>query len=100
MAQPFSDAFYHSETWKRTRAAFIKSRGGLCERCLARGIYRPGVIVHHKTPLTPTNINNPQITLGWSNLELVCRDCHAEIHAKSKRRYSVDEYGRIVPNSD
>ena len=58
----------------------------------------PAEIVHHKIELTPDNIDNPKITLGFDNLEAVCRDCHASIHqfAQRKRRYIILEDGRVM----
>ena len=70
--------------------------GGLCENCLKKGIYKPGVIVHHIDPITPENITNPNITLNFSNLELLCRECHEHQHDKRKRRYKLDEMGRVI----
>lgn len=97
MARDFAQAFYNSDAWDATRKAYRKSVGGLCERCLKEGRYTPGVIVHHKVHLNPANINNPEITLAWSNLMLLCTDCHAKIHAgKTERRYQVDELGRVT----
>lgn len=87
-------AFYGTPAWKACRRAYTKACGGLCERCLARGIYKAGEIVHHKIPLTPENMNDPRITLSFSNLQLLCRDCHALTH-KPGRRYKVDELGRV-----
>lgn len=73
----------------------------MCERCYKKGLITPGEIVHHKIHITPENINNPDIVLDWGNLELVCRDCHAEIHGKKKKRFSVDENGRVdIPLCD
>lgn len=91
----FAAAFYKSKQWQHTRNAYIKSVAGLCENCLRAGIYKPGEIVHHKTPLTPQNISDPQITLSWDNLELLCRDCHGKAHG-NKKRYKVDEFGRVT----
>ena len=34
------------------------------------------------TELTPDNINDPAVSLSWSNLRLLCRDCHAKRHAR------------------
>lgn len=73
----------------------MKRARGLCEACLSKGLYRPGEIVHHKTPLTPENISNPEVTMNWDNLQLLCRDCHAVAH-KPEKRYKVDELGRII----
>ena len=94
MAREFAEGFYKSKTWQRCRASYIKSVGGLCERCYAAGIIRHGDTVHHKVHLTAENINDPAVTLNYENLELLCRDCHAEMH-KSQKRYEVDENGKL-----
>lgn len=91
----FAVSFYKSQAWKQCRAAFVKSKGGLCERCYSRGEYKAGVIVHHKIHLTPENIKDPDVCLNWNNLELLCRDCHGAEHGKIQRRYTVDEWGRV-----
>lgn len=97
MAKEFSESFYKSKTWQKCRAAYIKSVGGLCEDCLAKGIYRPGKVVHHKKIITKENIQDPTITLNWDNLRYVCQDCHAYEHStKANRRYLVDEKGNVV----
>ena len=85
----FAKAFYKSKAWQRCRDGYAASVGGLCEDCLAKGLYRPGEIVHHMTELTPDNINDPAVSLSWSNLRLLCRDCHAKRHG-ARRRYRVD----------
>lgn len=92
----FAKSFYKSTAWQQCRASFAKSKGGLCERCLAKGLYSPGEIVHHKIHLTPENINDPRVSLSWDNLELLCRDCHADEHSAHSRRYIVDEGGRVT----
>lgn len=92
----YAREFYSSGAWKNTREAYAKYRHNLCEICLSKGIYTPGEIVHHKVHLTPLNINDPTVTLNWDNLQLVCRDCHARIHDRKKRRYKIDEYGRVI----
>jgi hypothetical protein len=76
--KPFAKKFYHSKVWRKCRASFIKYRLGQCERCI-----NPGQIVHHKILLTPNNIDDPEITLNFRHLELLCQDCHnKEHHAK------------------
>lgn len=91
----FAEKLYKSREWQRCRAGYIKSVGGLCERCLQRGIYRPAVIVHHVIEINPNNVSDPTVTLNWDNLQAVCRDCHAELHEKKVSRYKVDDLGRI-----
>ena len=88
--------FYKTVAWQTTRDAYARSVGGLCEECLKRGLYVPGVIVHHKTHLTESNVSDPQVSLSFDNLELLCRDCHGKVH-RPDRRYKVDrQTGRIV----
>lgn len=100
MAREFSKGFYHSPEWKKAQRLYIKQAGGLCERCLARGIITPGVIVHHKTPLTPENIMDPSVTLNPANLQLLCRDCHAAMHKGNQARYKFDNLGRLILRPD
>jgi 5-methylcytosine-specific restriction endonuclease McrA len=95
MAQDFARDFYRGKTWQRCREGYIKYRHGLCERCLSKGLYRPGIIVHHKIHLTPDNITDPSVSLSFDNLQLLCRDCHAVMH-KPEKRFKVDELGRVI----
>lgn len=95
MAREFAASFYRSKVWQHTRDAYSTSVGGLCERCLSNGLYVPGVIVHHRQELTPENISSPELSLGWANLELLCRDCHGKAHGHTKR-YKVDKAGRVT----
>lgn len=87
----FARTFYSSDAWKKCRAAYRLSKAGLCERCIQQGKFNPGVIVHHKVHLTPQNIGDPNVSLNWDNLELLCRDCHAEEHGGGGRRFFVDK---------
>ena len=115
MARAFAKKFYSSKAWQDCRNEYAKRRGFLCENCLRRGIYRPGVIVHHVIEITPDNIEKPEVVLNFDNLELLCRDCHAEVHEHSggrwsevnkkkreerarEQRYTVDEFGRVSTN--
>ena len=103
----YAKGFYQSAAWKRTRQTVIKRANGLCERCKARGIYKPGYIVHHKEYITPGNISNPNITLNVhdasvtldpANLEYLCEDCHNKEHkAKPNTRYRFDSDGKLLP---
>lgn len=93
--------FYSSGAWKKCRESYRKSVGGLCENCLKKGIYTPGEIVHHNIEhVTPDNVDNPEVTLSFDNLELLCRDCHAkehdEMYGHDARRYIVDAHGNVT----
>lgn len=104
MAAPFAKKLYASKAWKQCRDAYKAYRHGICERCGA-----PGDEVHHKTYLTPANINDPEIVFGWNNLELLCRSCHIEEHEKHKTlkhgrpareadlRIMFDDNGQPIP---
>lgn len=97
MARDFAAPFYSSGVWQSCRAAYLEHVGGLCEDCLAAGRYTAAEIVHHVTPLTPENINNMNIALGFDNLRAVCRECHARAHGAKQKRFSLDELGRVSP---
>ena len=94
MAQSFAKAFYNSKSWEQCRNAYIVSVYGLCEQC-----NKPGFICHHKTKLTPSNINCPDITLNFDNLTYLCLTCHNEAHGKVRieRRYMFDSSGNVIP---
>lgn len=79
MAKDFSKMFYNTSSWKKTRNAYFRDKYGICEIC-----GKPGEEVHHKIPLTPTNINDPSIALSWDNLQLLCRSCHELIEEKAR----------------
>ncbi len=82
MAKEWAKKFYNSKAWIKCRDSYISSVYGLCERCLDNNKIVPGSIVHHKEYITPSNINNPNITLSFENLELLCQDCHNKEHFK------------------
>ena len=101
MANKYRAAFYASSAWINTRRSYVKSVGGLCERCYANGIIRPADVVHHKTPLDNNNIHDPSIALSWNNLEALCNDCHALVHSnklseREQRRYNIDSHGKVI----
>jgi len=93
VAQEWAKAFYKSGAWLKCRAAYIQSVFGLCEKC-----GRPGWIVHHKIKLTPGNINDPNVTLNWDNLEYLCQDCHNREHGGGSTADGLmfDERGDLV----
>ena len=78
MAKAFSRKFYNSSSWVKTSRAYKNSKFGICEKCGAIGEE-----VHHIIPLNPDNINDPNITLNWDNLMLLCRSCHELIEEKA-----------------
>ena len=100
----FARKFYQSKAWRLCRDGYFAEHNGVCEIC-----GNPGMEVHHKIWLTPVNIDNPDITLNWDNLQLLCKDCHFAVHNKKQylkrpvkheaRRYAFDAEGNILQNN-
>lgn len=67
---------------------------------MKRGIYKPGVEVHHIEELTPWNIHRPEVTLNMDNLVLLCRECHKARHdtRMRDRRYAIGPRGEVIVN--
>lgn len=110
MAKDFAKRFYHTQAWLDCSEAYRRLRFRICEKC-----GEPGNIVHHKILLTEQNINDPNITLNFDNLELLCKHCHDReeghfLDAKknnNKKKANVtaagvmfDEYGNLVQSKD
>jgi len=92
--KPWAEKFYKSRTWQKCRAAFLNSKGYICERC-DENIAN---IAHHKKYLNPQNINDVDVSLSWDNLEALCEDCHAKAHTrKTEARYTFDSFGNLLP---
>lgn len=81
MAKEWAKKFYNSKQWLKCRAEYKEKVFGLCERC-----EEPGSVVHHKSYLTPENINDAYVTLNHDNLELLCDDCHNKEHEFNREK--------------
>lgn len=97
MARAIDRIFYCSRAWEKCRAEYLKKVNHLCERCLAKGIYEPAVVVHHKVHLTEENFGDPELMLGFDNLEALCSAHHNEEHfgKKKNRRWQFVD-GELV----
>ena len=95
--KPYAEQFYKSTAWKNCRNSYMKSVGGLCEDCYAKGIVNPAEEVHHIVFLNKTNINDPSVTLNWNNLVALCRECHRKRHGYVEQRYTIEPDGRVLP---
>jgi len=94
IVKEWAEDFYKSKSWRQCRESYIKTQQGICERCS-----QIAQIVHHKTYLTPNTINDPTITLSYTNLEALCQDCHnLEHHGRetANPRYTFDDAGEII----
>lgn len=101
--KPWAEQFYNSSGWRDTREAFLESKDGLCERCSTDDEPVLAKIAHHIIYLTEKNINNPEISLSWDNLEALCQDCHNKEHHRKEneniKRYLFDSDGNLLPLS-
>ncbi|MEC2868909.1 HNH endonuclease [Bacillus bombysepticus] len=94
MAKDYAKSFYNSATWRKCKDGFMQSKHYLCERC-----GDIAVICHHKRYITPQNINNPNITLNWDNLEALCQTCHNQEHHSSEicaNGLAFDSKGNLI----
>lgn len=88
--------FYKSAAWRHCKNGYAKSKSYLCEECMKNGVYRTARIVHHKIFLDESNYNDPQVSLNWDNLMLLCQSHHESIHNGDPRRYCFDENGDVL----
>lgn len=104
---PFAKPFYKSRAWQKVRKVVMDRSHGLCERCMERGELKPADVVHHTTPLTPENMDDPQVSLNPDRLMALCHDCHTEVHQelgigamngakKEEPRVGFDSEGNVV----
>ena len=95
MAKDFAKSFYNSKLWKQTREYVLKRDNYMCVKCGG-----PASDVHHKTHLTPQNINDMNIAVNPDNLECVCKDCHnAETHGLNSdcdSGFMFNQFGQLV----
>jgi len=84
--------FYRSQVWQQVRLQKITEANGRCEKC--GGV---GEEVHHLTPLTAFNVNDPNVALNQKNLILLCRDCHNKEHERfAKKGQKFDCQGNLL----
>ena len=78
------EAVYTSKAYRRAKEDYRK-RILFCERCGALGTQ-----VHHKVRLTVNNLDDPEISIGQANFELLCDACHEKEHGKRRQRATPD----------
>lgn len=79
--------FYRSKEWAEFRAYLIAKRtaadGFVYDEITGKPIVKAyDIILHHKIPLTLENVNDCNITLNESNIQIVSFRTHNEIHQR------------------
>ena len=89
--------FYKSDRWKKARLSYLVQQNFMCERC---GM--PADMVHHKQYLTEDNIEDPDVSLSFDNLEALCDTCHQLEHHKGEAvrdGLCFDASGQLIKRS-
>lgn len=75
---------YQSAKWQRLRKAKLM-QNPLCEECLAKGIVKPAVDIHHiDSFMNYTGNMRLQKAYDFNNLQSLCKECHSELHKSNK----------------
>ena len=71
---------YQDVRWQRLRVAYLADHP-LCEECLANGITREAVDVHHVVSfMTAEGVERIELALNYDNLRALCKECHQAEH--------------------
>lgn len=71
---------YQSAKWKKLREAKLMA-DPLCEQCLANGIIKPAIDIHHiDSFMNYTGNKRLQLAYDYRNLQSLCKECHSEKH--------------------
>lgn len=74
----------YGKKWQQIRMLYFSTHP-YCERCAKGGVMREAEEVHHIIPLNDGGTND------FSNLQSLCRKCHAETHAELGTRKRKQE---------
>ena len=92
---PGSRGFLHELDMEEVQESLRKIEGDAVRALFeARSKDRP-LEVHHKIQLTPENVKNPDIALGWNNLELLCKTCHEQEKERRAKRWRIGKDGKV-----
>ena len=71
---------YQDVRWQRLRVAYLADHP-LCEECLARGVTREAVDVHHVVSfMSAEGVERIKLALNYDNLRALCKECHQAEH--------------------
>lgn len=92
-----SNPFYHSDEWKKVRAAALERDAGMCCDCMDK--FRAGygrkprraTMVHHLQSIE----ERPDLALDLANLRSLCDACHNKKHPEKGRRQAEPKRTRM-----
>lgn len=93
MSKDWARPFYISKEWRTLRKQILRRDLFTCADCGGRANE-----VHHIVELTPENIRNDHIRIGWDNLISLCGPCHKRRTKASMDvgdGYYFDQDGRV-----
>ena len=71
---------YQDVRWQRLRVAYLADHP-LCEECLANGVTREAVDVHHVVSfMSAEGVERIELALNYDNLRALCKECHQAEH--------------------
>ena len=75
----------NSREWRALRTSWLSDHP-LCARCAEQGYVRAAQCVHHLTPIESGRTDEDCRALAFSptNLQSLCYQCHADIHAAER----------------
>lgn len=90
-------SFYRSKEWEKFRQVVINSRldekGDTIDEVTGKPIVnRYDIILHHKTPLTESNVNDYDVSLNPDNIMIVSHKTHNDIHKRFGAVYTRHVY--------
>lgn len=83
-----SRTWMQKKEYKQFRKKVFSSRPHICERC---GVTDQRLELHHIVRIA----DNPDLALVDSNAQLLCHECHMEIHGK--RGAAREKYRQDIP---
>lgn len=77
-------ALINSKRWKELRRKKLSGHP-FCEECDLNDIVTPATEVHHRIPVesAATEAQMKGLMFNYLNLQSLCHDCHAAIHAEA-----------------
>ena len=83
MAESWAARLYNSKAWRDLRRRLIIEAQYKCTICGANHLLDPHHLIgHHQCVLTPNNVNDPAISLNPDNVEIICKQCHDQMHQR------------------